>query len=285
MYYFQEGGDVTVPMDPDVGEVAGVSGALAEFAGDYVTDMLGRGEALSQQPYQAYTGPLTAGTSGLQDTAFTGLANLALPTTAANFDATTAQNLMNPFIQSALNPQLQAARDEAERQRLANAARLQQAGAFGGSRQAIMESEGQRNLNQNLADIRAKGYAQAYDQAMDQFGRDRAYGLDALTAQRAGGAEQRAIEGEGVAADFAQFREERDFPYKQVQYAQSLLQGLPIAARAYSYNQPSTLSTVLGSAGGISGLLENLFNIGGGEDKSYVDDMINDAIAAGGGDT
>ena len=71
MYYFQEGGDVnkpvTVPIDKDVGEVAGVSGALAEFAGDYVTDMLGRGEALSQQPYQAYTGPLTAGTSGLQD--------------------------------------------------------------------------------------------------------------------------------------------------------------------------------------------------------------------------
>jgi hypothetical protein len=99
---------------------------------------------------------------------------------------------------------------------------------------------------------------------MDQFGRDRAYGLDALTAQRAGGAEQRAIEGEGIAADFAQFREERDFPYKQVQYAQSLLQGLPIAARAYSYNQPSTLSTILGSAGGLGGFFDKYFNTGGG---------------------
>ena len=266
MYYFQEGGEATVPMDKDVGEVAGVSGALAEFAGDYVTDMLGRGEALSRQPYQAYMGPLTAGASELQDTAFTGLANLALPTTPATFDATAAQNLMNPYIQSALNPQLQAARDEAERQRLANAARLQQAGAYGGSRQAIMESEGQRNLNQQLADIRARGYAQAYDQAMDQFGRDRAYGLDALTAQRAGGAEQRAIEGEGSGADYAQFREERDFPYKQVQYAQSLLQGLPIAARAYSYNQPSTLSTVLGSAGGIGEFFNKYFNTGSGSD-------------------
>ena len=123
-----------------------------------------------------------------------------------------------------------------------------------------MESEGQRNLNQNLADIRAKGYAQAYDQAMDQFGRDRAYGLDALTAQRAGGAEQRAIEGEGVAADFAQFREERDFPYKQVQYMQSLLQAPPLATQSYSYAEPSTLSKITDAGGGIMDLYNMIYD-------------------------
>jgi hypothetical protein len=56
-----------------------------------------------------------------------------------------------------------------------------------------------------------------------------------------------------------QFEEERDFPYKQVQYMQSLLQGLPIAAQSYSYAQPSALSEVLSGAGGLSELYDTLF--------------------------
>ena len=77
------------------------------------------------------------------------------------------------------------------------------------------------------------------------------------------GATQRAVESEGVVADRLQFEEERDFPYKQVQYMQSLLQGLPLEAQSYSYAQPSQLSEVLSGAGGIKSLYETLF--GGGE--------------------
>ena len=58
---YQNGGDVT--QDPLVGQQTGYQGALAEFAGDYVTDFLGKGRALADQGYQAYTGPLTAGQS------------------------------------------------------------------------------------------------------------------------------------------------------------------------------------------------------------------------------
>jgi hypothetical protein len=80
-----------------------------------------------------------------------------------------------------------------------------------------------------------------------------------LTKQAELGGMQRGIESEGIAADLAQFREERDYPYKQVQYQQSLLQGLPLAAQSYSYAQPSTLSNILGSAGGIKSLYDTLF--------------------------
>ena len=69
-----------------------------------------------------------------------------------------------------------------------------QVGAFGGSRLGLVEAEGQRNLNEQLANIRATGYSQAYDKARDQFAGDRRYGLEGLAAQRAGGAEQRAID-------------------------------------------------------------------------------------------
>ena len=47
---------------------------------------------------------------------------------------------MNHFIQTALDPQIAEARRQAEIQRVANDGRLTQAGAYGGSRQAIMES-------------------------------------------------------------------------------------------------------------------------------------------------
>jgi hypothetical protein len=73
------------------------------------------------------------------------------------------------------------------------------------------------------------------------------------------GGVQRGIEGEGIAADYGQFKEERDYPYKQVQYQQSLLQGLPLATQSYSYQQPSAISSAGGTAGGLTALLKSLF--------------------------
>jgi len=238
--------------------------------------MLGRGAALANEPYYAYQGPLTAGESAPQTAAFQGIGNLVVPTeqmgnyVPQQFSATAAQQYMNPYLQAALDPQIAEARRQAEIQRMQDAGRLTQAGAFGGSRQAIMESELNRNLLQNLAGITGTGYAQAYNQAMQQFNTEQdrqaaaqtaanTYGLAALTKQAELGGIQRGITQEGIAAERAQFEEERDFPYKQVQYMQSLLQGLPIAAQSYSYSQPSQLSNVLSGAGGIMELYDLLF--------------------------
>ncbi len=55
----------TQTTDPLVGKQTGTESALSTWAGPYVTDMLGRGQALGQMPYQAYTGPLTAGQGDL----------------------------------------------------------------------------------------------------------------------------------------------------------------------------------------------------------------------------
>ena len=85
------------------------------------------------------------------------------------------------------------------------------------------------------------------------------YGLGTLLKQADIGGLQRSIESEGIAADRAQFEEERDFPYKQVQYMQSLLQGLPLAAQSYTYQQPSALTSLMNTAGGIGQLYETIF--------------------------
>ena len=261
--------------DP-VGSPASTTESLAGWAAPYVTGMLGKGEALSNMPYQAYTGPLTAGQSELQTQAFQGLGALNVPTaqmggfTPTSFTSgTTAQDFMSPYIGAALEPQIAEAQRQAEIQRVQNASRLGKAGAFGGSRQAIMESEGQRNLLRNLADIYGTGMQQAYTQGMGQFNveQDRAqqaqdltnrYGLSALAAQQMGGGLQRDIEQQGVAADYAQFQEERDFPYKQVQYQQSLLQGLPIAAQEMDYVGQSDFAEGLGYADVIARIYKSL---------------------------
>ena len=268
---------ITAPPDPLVGQQAGTESSLSNWAGDYVTGMLGKGQALSETPYQAYTGPLTAGASGLQNQAFQGVAGLTLPTNMGAFTPQsftsqgTAQQYMNPYIQASLDPQLNEARRQAEISRVADAGRLTRAGAYGGSRQAIMESELNRNLMGKQADITGIGYNTAYDKAANQFNIEQGrgmeaqtaanqYGLSALGRQAELGAVQRGIESEGIAADYGQFKEERDYPYKQVQYQQSLLQGLPLATQSYTYNEPSAISNLMSTAGGISSLYNTLFN-------------------------
>jgi len=270
---FQAGGAAA---DPIVGQQTGTESSLSNWAGDYVTDMLGKGQALANQPYQAYTGPLSAGQSTAQQAAFQGVGNLSVPTgqmgaagfQPQKFTAQAAQDYMNPYLQAALDPQIEEARRQAQITRLGDANRLTQAGAYGGSRQAIMESELNRSLGQNLANITGQGYQTAYDKAMQQFNTEQSaaqqaqnltnqYGLQALQNQANLGAQERAIQAEGIAADIAQFEEERDFPYKQTQYQQSLLQGLPLAAQSYSYAKPSQLSELLGGSGGLMGLLQS----------------------------
>ena len=271
-----------VATDPMVGKKVGEESSLSSWAGPYVTNMLGKGEALSNQGYDAYTGPLTAGTSNLQDQAFTGIGGLTAPEnmgayTPQSFTAKDATDGMNPYLMASLNPQLDEARRQSDIDRVANAGRMTQAGAFGGSRQALMDMEGQRNLQSNLANITGQGYASAYDKAREQFNIEQGrgmeaqnaanqYGFDVLGGQATAGASQRAIEQEGFSADKAQFDEERLFPYKQVQYMQSLLQDLPLEAQAISYSQPSDFEQGMQAIGGIEELLRKLYGSGGDDD-------------------
>lgn len=359
-----------------LGQRLGTESSLSQWAGPYVTEMLGRGMGAASSPYQAYTGPLTAGTSSLQNQAFQGLAGLTLPTgitgamntagqisnqaMGASYSPTTytntytapaaysptdittgkftdlgvSQQYMNPYVQTALNPQIEEARRQAAIANLQNRTAATRAGAYGGSRQALMESEGQRNLLQNLANITGAGYNTAYQQAQQAYTSDQAralqaaqaneaskefgygqgmtaaqlaaqYGLEGqkaaeaskqfganyglqglstalqaantqgqlgstinqqnlanLAAQTAAGATQRDIEQQGITADYGQFQEQRDYPYKQVQYLQSLLQNLPLSTQSYTYQQPSATNQALSSASGIMQLYNKLFGAG-----------------------
>ena len=277
---------MTAPLDPLAGKATGQESSLSSWAGDYVTDMLGKGAALGDEGYNAYMGPLTAGTSDLQTQGFEGIAGLTIPTDQMGvggyenqtFTGDIAQQYMNPYLQASLDPQIEAARRQSEIDRVNNASRMTQAGSFGGSRQAVMDAQNQGNLQRNLAGITGQGYADAYSQAMNQFNTERGraasnqdsinlYGSTGIQGLADMGAVQRGIESEGVQADRMQFEEERDFPYKQVQYMQSLLQGLPIESQSVNYAKPSKLSEILSGTGGLGSLYDKIF---GGEPAAEV---------------
>ena len=217
---------------------------------------------------EVYTGPLTAGESDLQGQAFTGISGLAAPNnmgayTPQSLDASAVAQYMNPYLQASLNPQLDEARRQADISRQKTRGALTRAGAFGGSRQAIMESEGLRNLADQQAKITGEGYASAYDRALNQFNREQdfglttqqqanKYGFDVLGAKTKAGQVRRDIEAEGIAADKAQFEEQRLDPFKMVQFQKSLLAGLPVGAQQTEYTEPSSMQRTAGYADYIS---------------------------------
>ena len=185
-------------------QVEAREGTLSEWAGPYVTDMLGRAQAYAGTPFQPYEGAFTAGPSTLQGQAFQGIGSLTVPQNITQAGQTlgtyatkdvpsyqpgtyspiqfTQQNLqqyMNPYLESVLEPQRREMQRQADIARNTMQSRMAQAGAYGGSRQAIMEAEAQRNLQQGLADLTGKGYAGAYEDAARRLAEESGRGLEA----------------------------------------------------------------------------------------------------------
>jgi hypothetical protein len=254
---------------------------LSPWAGDYVTNMLGKTQALVNAPQQTYGGPLTAGASDLQNQGFAGLSDIAKagydPTkfTSGTFDVAAANKYMNPYLMAALNPQIDEARRQSMITQQGNAAKAASAGAFGGSRSALMGAESQRALNANMANIVGTGLNTAYDKAMGQFNTEQTHGLDTQKATEASrqysadyglksmndllnaGKTQRDIESEGIAADKKQWEEQQARPYTNLEFQRKMLEGLPIGASTTSVNQDD-FSKLQTQVSGLLSLTEQL---------------------------
>ena len=279
---------------------------LSEWAGPYVTDMLGKAQAISNTPYQTYQGPMTAGESGLQNKMFQGLGGLSFPnqlgqsfssgsayqppgmapntfanqpigtgagassqgmgagaTGTGGGQSTTAplgiaSQYMNPYLQSVLQPQLEELRRQSQMNLQPGMAKLTQAGGFGGGRQAIMESEANRNLLQAQNQAIGTGYSNAYDKAMQQFNTEQGQAKTLADLMGTAGAQQRGIEQEGITADYNEFLAQRDYPMKQTQYLQSMLQGLPLSTVTNIPQSQTASQQAVGGMQTVYGMLQNL---------------------------
>lgn len=270
--------------------------SIPEYARPYVERMLGKAEAVSSQPYQAYGGERIAGFTPMQQQAQQGMANLqpsqqlGTATQMAGIGGLgslqagqnyhgmatnpgSVQQYMSPYIQNALQPQMYEAQRQSDIMGQKNAAQAVGAGAFGGSRFGLQESERQRNLGQNLANIYGSGMESAFQNAQraQQFGADlglRGFGQalqsantlgqlgqtqfgqqkDVIQGQMSMGGQQQALEQQRLSQQYQDFLTQRGYPQQQLSYMSDMLRGLPLSQSTQQmYQAPaSPLATAAG---------------------------------------
>ena len=170
---------------PQLGQATGYANQATQGGMATATPALGYG-AQGSQAGQAGQGIGTAGGLGISGQA-TGLAGQAVNTGAAGMAAGmgygqqaqnpyAVQGYMNPYLQASLQPQIaeiQRQYDISGAMQQGNATR---SGAFGGTREALMSAENQRNKNMAMNQVIGQGYNTAYDianrnmQAASQLG-------------------------------------------------------------------------------------------------------------------
>lgn len=186
----------------------------------YFERLMGRVEEQSMQPYQTYGAPRIAqagqfGDIGASREMVRGIAGAGVPGMqqaqqaaqenigiarglgqygpaqfsefqfgpARQFTGQEAQQYMSPYIQNVLDVQKSRAVEDFDRLRGARNTRAVQAGAFGGSRQAVQEGMAEEALGRQLGDIEATGRQAAFEQAAQQFGADRTAQMEQMRAQ------------------------------------------------------------------------------------------------------
>lgn len=174
--------------------------------------------------FQAPTGPDTQATNFTNQFTAPG-AYQGSNISSGIFGTQEAQQYMNPYIQQALNPQLDEMRRQSQITQMQNDAKMVGAGAFGGSRQALMTTENQRNMSDQMRNALGTGYKNAYDAAAQQFNADQGRGLAAQQAN-----EQSRQFGANQSMTAAQL---------QAQYGMSAQQAQE-AARQFNQNQAMT---------------------------------------------
>lgn len=178
---------------------------IPEYAKPYVESTLGKASALGEQKYQAYGGERQAGftplqqqaqsgAQGMQPSATTGAATQLAgaaglgalgaqyaPTQfqGGQFGQQQADQYMSPYMQNVVDVQQREAQRQADIATVGRNAQATGAGAFGGSRQAIMDAEAGRNLATQQGTIQATGLQNAFNQAQTQYNTDQSRGMQA----------------------------------------------------------------------------------------------------------
>jgi hypothetical protein len=92
---------------------------------------------------------------------------------AGEFTGETAQRYMSPYMQQVVEVQKQRAIEDAKKTQLAQNLGAARQGTYGGARQLLATTEREKALGEQLGQIQATGTQAAYEQAAQQFERDR----------------------------------------------------------------------------------------------------------------
>lgn len=242
------------------------TGGLPDWAQGYAQETLAKQSALSDRPYEAYQGNRIQGFSPLQEQA---------KQQAVSMDAGPEgfskgiSAYMNPYMQNVVDIQKREAQRQSGIQGVAQAGQATSAGALGGSRDAIMRAERERNLGTQMDDIQAQGSNAAYNQAANQFRQGITQGMDVNRLQAGYGAQEQALGQQGLNMAYQDFQNQQQYPQQQLSNMASMMRGLPISQQTTTGTpgSPSGLQ-MLGSIGSTAyGLSQFLAD--GGEVSSF----------------
>ena len=301
---------------------------LPEWAKPYGKDILAKGAALTdvnQNPYQTYNQERIAGFSPMQQQAMQNAQGMsAAPQIGQGTAAAVGAGLggasvagqanpygfqnqvggyMNPYLQMSLAPQLAEANRAYDIGATKQQSAATQAGAFGGSREAIMAAENERNRNQGLNSIIGQGYNTAFNNAQQQYNQNlqnqlQGYGLLGSSANALGqlgqnqysqnmginqlqaqyGGQQQAQMQKGLDTSYQDFLNQQNYPYKQLGFMSDLLRGTPTGSSSVTqmYQAPPSALQTVGALGmGAYGVNQL--------SKMAADGGLMDSYAGGGG--
>ena len=236
---------------------------LPEYARPFYENLMERTEAESLGQFQPYQGERIAQSGNIGDIAQSrdmvrNVAGAGLPeldeaisgmrdiSQRGQFTGQVAQDYMNPYMEQVVDRQKQAAIRDFNRMGAARAADAVNAGAFGGSRQAVADYLAEEGLQQQLGDIDAAGREAAFRDARAGFDVDRQVGMTGLGQLATMGGSRRAadiqgaqlLEGIGKAQlgerqagldmNYQDFLTQQNFNKDQLGFLSNILQGVPI---------------------------------------------------------
>jgi hypothetical protein len=210
---------------------------------------------------------------------------------APEFGSAQAQQYMSPYMQNVVDIQQRGAIDAARQAQLGGNLAAARQGTYGGARQALLQSQRESGLRTQLGDIQAQGLQRSYEQAQQQFERDRAAGLqagqtrlaaaqglgglaqtfgglgtqqlagelDVLKTQGAFGDLQRSISQQQMDAQRQALQDQAQYGQTQVGQLSNLLRGVPLSdtTQQNTTPPPSFASQLTGL--GLTGL--SLYNL------------------------
>ena len=275
----------------------------------YMMDVLNKGQGLTSQTYKPFSTnaqDYIAGFSPLQQQAQKGAANLKMPgqfgqasqlagaagmgsmMAGQNYanqatDPNAIKAYMNPYLKQSLDPQLQLLNQQFGIQGAQQQGAATQAGAFGGSREALsnaMVGQGQALAQQQMI---GQGYNQAFNQAQQaqQVGAGlemQGYGQGIQAAGQLGGlgtaqlaaqtgildtqgkygAQQQAQQQQAIDQAIQNYQNAQNYPYMQLGFMSNLIRGTPTGntTQTMYQAQPSWMQQMggaLGTAGSLYG--------------------------------
>ena len=231
---------------------------LPDFLKQAFEQLTARSEGLATEAFQPFPGPRIADFTQDQLASFD-LTRQTLGTGAGDIDSARASlvgsqglpttEALSPFLDPFRQEVIQRTLDELRRQSdisgIRDAASAVNAGAFGGSRFGVLESENERNFLRTSGDITAQLNSQNFQQAIQQLRQQQQLGLAAvpnflglgaaergLFAQDAQslqniGLQQQGLNQANLDLSRAEFNNQIQFPFEQQQFLSDILRGNP----------------------------------------------------------